>query len=78
MKQNGLLLLTVADVGRRCDPPLTPHAVRAALKAGRIRATTRTPGGMSLFSPADVEAFDASRRARRAPRLAPATDDPAS
>jgi DNA-binding transcriptional MerR regulator len=59
-------LMTVAEVGRSLDPPLTPAAVRAAANAGRLPVATKTESGVRLFDRADVERFQQERAARRA------------
>ena len=59
-------LMTVAEVARVLDPPLTPAGVRAAADAGRLRVALKTASKMRLFDPEDVDAFQAERAARRA------------
>jgi len=51
--------LTAADAGRLVG--LTPDGIRAAAARGDLRVAVRTPGGMSLYSRADVEAFKRAR-----------------
>jgi len=48
-------LLTCAEFGRKLTPPLTPAAVRAAERAGRIKAALRTESGLRLFTLAELE-----------------------
>jgi hypothetical protein len=65
MKQE---LLTVAEVARAVDPPLTPAGIRAAVATGRIRVTVRTRSGVKLFDLAAVREFQAERSRRLAAR----------
>jgi len=60
MKQE---MLTCGEVGREVG--LVPASIRAAERAGRIRATIRTAGGLRLFSRAEVERFKRDREAGR-------------
>jgi hypothetical protein len=57
-------LLTCAEFGRKLTPPLTPAAVRAAERAGRIKAALRTESGLRLFERAELERFQAERAAK--------------
>jgi hypothetical protein len=54
-------LLTTAEFGRGLDPPLTPAAVRAAARAGRIRVAIQTASGQRLFERSELERFQATR-----------------
>jgi len=57
-------LLTCAEFGRKLTPPLTPAAVRAAERAGRIKAALRTESGLRLFTLAELERVRAERAAK--------------
>lgn len=61
-------LLTSSEFGRELDPPLTPAAVRAAEKAGRIKAAVKTAGGQRLFDRHELERFQAERASKAAAR----------
>ena len=54
-------LLTCSDFGRGLDPPLTPAAVRAAERSGRITAAVKTPSGQRLFTREEQARFQAER-----------------
>lgn len=58
--------LTVADVGRLVDPPITPGAVRGHVARGNLRVSALTPKGVRLFSREAVEEFLADRAAAAA------------
>lgn len=57
-------LLSTADAARILD--LTPNAVRAAAKTGRLKVAQETVGGIRLFRRSDVEAFAKAREERLA------------
>ena len=59
---DALSLLTTAEAGRICDPPLTPAGVRRVADLGRLRVAARTPSGQRLFERSDVEEFATRRR----------------
>lgn len=52
-------LLSTADAARILD--LTPNAVRAAAKTGRLRVAQETVGGIRLYRLSDVEEFKQRR-----------------
>lgn len=58
-------VLTPAEAGRLCDPPLTPAGILAAVRSGRLRVWQRTGSGMRLFERVEVERF-AQERATKA------------
>jgi hypothetical protein len=60
------VLLTPAEAGRLCQPPLTPGGVLAAVRSGRLQVAMRTGGGMRLFERSEVERFQAERAAKAA------------
>ncbi len=51
--------MTCSEVGRIVG--LTPAAIRAAERSGRIRAALKTAGGLRLFEPAEVKRFARAR-----------------
>lgn len=57
-------LLSTADAARVLD--LTPNAVRAAAKTGRLKVAQETVGGIRLYRHADVLEFKREREKRLA------------
>jgi hypothetical protein len=60
------VLLTTAEVARALEPELTPAAVRAAARDGRLRPAVVTAGGLRLFARTEVERFQLERTKRAA------------
>jgi hypothetical protein len=56
-------LLTTAEVARELD--LTPAAVRAAARGGRIGIAMQTASGQRLFAREELERVKAERATRR-------------
>ena len=65
------ILLSVADAARLLG--VTPQTVRIIANRGALKVTTRTEGGIRLFSRSEVERVRDQRAAQRKPlRSAPA------
>jgi DNA-binding transcriptional MerR regulator len=58
--------LTKADVAKQLG--ITPGAIEKAEREGRIAATTRTRGGVRLYTAENVAAFESLRAAGRRQR----------